>query len=103
VQAVEVWTPPDAWKGITVAIANEILDTIDAGLSDGERYTDHGGGNRSASNAVKSHAPDKTDPEAKTIIKKWLETGVLERRKYESPAQRRERWGLFVNHVRRPS
>jgi hypothetical protein len=103
IQAVEAWTPPDAWKGISVVIANEILDTIDAGLSDGERYTDHGGGNRSALGAVKSHVPDKTDAEAKTIIRKWLETGVLERRKYESPAQRKERWGLFVIHVRRPS
>ncbi len=38
VQTVEVWTPPDAWYGLSSHLLNRILDEIDAGLPDGNRY-----------------------------------------------------------------
>ena len=39
VQTVEPWTPPAAFDGLDTGTCNRILDTIDAGLPDGERYS----------------------------------------------------------------
>jgi hypothetical protein len=39
VQTVEPWTPPAAFDALDTGTCNRILDAIDAGLSDGERYS----------------------------------------------------------------
>ena len=40
VQTVEVWKPPDLFTDISVPVLNAILDEIEAGLPDGNRYSD---------------------------------------------------------------
>jgi len=75
-----------------------IIDTIDAGTDDGERYTDSNrssAGPRSAINAVLKVCPDKTKAQAREIIARLIRDGRIVSRSYHSPTQRRERMGLF--------
>ena len=104
VQAIERWTPPDAWDGITGAVANAILDDFDAGMPDGERYSDAGAaGSRAAWRVVQKHAPQKTDAQCREVIRAWRKTGLLIVEEYESPNRREPAKGLVVDHARRPS
>jgi hypothetical protein len=104
VQTVEVWTPPDVWAGISGVIANQILDLLEAGTDDGDRYSDHNAAaDRAAWRVVLRVVPGTPEGQAKTVIATWVRNGVLERRDYTSPTQRKPRKGLFVNPVRRPS
>lgn len=102
VQTVRPWTPVGPWDGISNAIANDMLTAIEAGPGDGERYTDHGNGERAAWHVVIRMAPDKTDAQARNIVQTWVRNGVLERRDYLSPSSRRQAKGLFLNHSKRP-
>jgi hypothetical protein len=104
VQTVEAWTPPDAWKDLDVALLNRILDAIDAGLPDGNRYTDAPkAGKREAWRVVVEHAPEKTEAQAREIIKTWLRNGVLVRHSYQNPTTFKDVYGLRVNPDRRPT
>lgn len=105
VQTVEPWTPPDTWEGISNHVANLILTEIDAGLADGNRYSDHQNvaAERSAWRVVAMHVPEKTEQQARRIIATWLKSGTLMRRDYENPATRKPVKGLFVNPAKRPS
>src|SRR5262249_17039695 len=44
VQTVEPWTPPKLWTGLAAETLNAALTEIDAGMPNGQRYTDAGGG-----------------------------------------------------------
>jgi hypothetical protein len=44
VQVVEPWEPPDTWAGVSPVTLNAVLDDIDAGLPNGQRYSDAGHG-----------------------------------------------------------
>jgi hypothetical protein len=104
VQTVECWTPPNVWAGLSHELLNEILTEIDAGLPDGNRYSD--GPNvtdRAAWRVVVKHAPDKAESDARQIIKAWLKTGLLLRTEYENPDTRKTVKGLKVDNARRPS
>ena len=48
------------------------------------------------------HAPDKTEGQAREIIKTWVKNGVLVRRDYENPKTRKAVKGLFVDASKRP-
>lgn len=39
VQAIEVWTPPDAKQIVTIRVAHEILNAIEAGPAEGRHYS----------------------------------------------------------------
>ena len=103
VQTVEPWDPPDAWQGMHAALTNRVLDTINAGLPDGDRY--------SAANAAKSRAAwkvvrdmtGKSEGPSRVIIKGWLKSGLLKEEPYESPAKRDTRMGLVVDAIKRPA
>jgi hypothetical protein len=104
VQTVEPWTPPDVWAGVSNHLANLILTDIEAGMPDGNRYSD--GSNvtdRAAWRVVTKHVPDKTEKEARQIIKTWVKNGALVRIEYENPATRKPVKGLRVDDTRRPS
>ncbi len=104
VQTVEVWTPPDAWDGLSSHLLNRILDEIDAGLPDGNRYSSaSAAGDRGAWRAVTKHAPDKTEPEARRIINTWVKNGVLTSDDYENPTTRKTVKGLQVVNSKRPT
>jgi hypothetical protein len=104
VQTVEPWTPPEAWADLDADLQNRILDEIDVGLADGNRYSDDARAQRRAAwPVVTKHAPDKTEEQAREIIKTSVETGVLEKRDYDDPDRREAVKGLFLNPKKRPT
>jgi hypothetical protein len=103
VQTVEPWKPPETWADIDIALANQILTAIDAGLPDGNRYTDtRNSGARMAWKVVVVHAPHKNEMQAREIMKSWVDNGVLERRDYTNPATRKPASGFHLNVTKRP-
>jgi AAA domain/Primase C terminal 2 (PriCT-2)/Bifunctional DNA primase/polymerase, N-terminal len=104
VQTVEPWTPPDKWAGLTHHLLNQILTDIDAGLQDGNRYTDSpNAGARAAWRVVIKHAPNKSEADAKGIIKAWVKSGLLVSEEYTSPTTRQKIKGVRVDDSKRPS
>ena len=104
VQTVETWTPHDAWADLSGHLLNRILDDIDAGLPDGNRYTDAPRAtDRAAWHIVTKHAPSKTEADARRIIKTWVKNGVLTAETYENPATRKDVKGLRVENAKRPT
>lgn len=71
VQTVEPWAPPSVWSGLSHHLLNEILTAIDKGPAEGARYSAHGNAaqNRAAWRVVKQFAADKSDEQAKIIIR----------------------------------
>jgi hypothetical protein len=103
VQTAEKWTAPQSFDGVNTYIANEILNEIDRGLADGTRYSSHHrAGEREARHVIQRHLPQKTDKQARKIIKTWEENGVLHQKEYEDPRTRKPRLGLYLNPANRP-
>jgi hypothetical protein len=104
VQTVERWYPPETWAGVTAAQLNAALADIDAGLENGQRYTQ---GNRtvprSAWPVVQRHCPDRTEMQCREIIRTWLKNGVLDTFEYDDPGERKPLKGLSVCHAKRPT
>jgi hypothetical protein len=104
VQTVEVWDPPETWAGLSADLLNRILADIDAGLPDGNRYTDAAkAGDREAWQVVVTHAPDKTEAQAREVIKTWVRDGVLVPSEYSNPTTRKAVRGLRLDPAKRPS
>lgn len=103
VQAIEPWTPPETWDGLSCKILNLILDDINAGMPDGERYSSASAAReRSAWMVVRRHAPDKSEHQCREIIRTWVKNELLLVERYTSPTQRKERDGLTVDPSKRP-
>jgi RecA-family ATPase len=105
VQAIEAWTPPDAFQDMSTHTAREILLAIDAAesLPDGERYTDAKrakGAERWAGVVIMDRA-GKSGAEAKRILAAWINAGVLRVEPYETP-DRKKRRGLIADHAKLP-
>lgn len=105
VQTVEPWKPPEVWSDLSINLLNQALTQIDAGLPDGNRYSDapRAGDERAAWKVIVALAPNKTEAQAREIIKIWVRNGVLVRRDYPNPKTRKEVVGLYVDHTKRPS
>jgi hypothetical protein len=103
VQTVEPWTPPETWADIDAALSNRILDEIDAGLPDGNRYTDAAkAGEREAWKVVTKHVSTKSEAQAREVIKTWVKNNVLNVKKYPNPDTRKDVNGLYLDHAKRP-
>jgi hypothetical protein len=104
VQTVERWYPPKAWDGLNSALLNRILDDIDAGMPNGQRYSSAGPAkDRAAWKVVITHAPDKPEKQARQIINTWVKNGTLFEEDYQDQDRREPARGLRVNPVLRPS
>ncbi len=104
VQTVEPWTPPETWGDLTSYTLNQILTEIEAGLTDGNRYTDASkAGDREAWKVVVRHAPHKTEYQAREIIRTWVRNGVLVSNPYDNPRTRKPVKGLWLDPSKRPS
>lgn len=104
VQTVEVWKPPALFDGVSVPAIHRILDDIDAGLPDGNRYSDAPkAGERAVWRVIGRHCPGKAEGPARTIIKTWKTSGLLVSRPYRNPVTRKDVAGLFVDNEKRPS
>jgi hypothetical protein len=104
VQTVEPWEPPATWAGLDPALLNRILDDIDAGMANGQRYSAAGPATaRAAWRVVQKHAPDKSEKACRAVINAWLKSGTLFSESYDDPVESKERTGLRVNATLRPS
>ena len=104
VQTVERWHPPETWAGLDAALLNRILDDIDRGLENGSRYsTSSGAAGRAAWRVVVEHAPDRTEHQAREIIRAWVASGTLYTEEYDDPVARKPFKGLRVNPLKRPA
>jgi hypothetical protein len=104
VQTVEPWTPPDTWAGLDSQLLNRILDQIDAGMPNGQRYSGAASaGKRAAWPVVLEHVPNKPEKECRAIIATWIKNGVLVAEDYDDPVEYRPRSGLKVVQPKRPS
>jgi hypothetical protein len=105
VQTVERWNPPETWVDLSIDLLNQMLTKIDAGLPDGNRYSDapRTSDERAAWRVVTNLAPTKTEGQARDIIRTWVKNGVLIRRDYENPKTRKDAIGLYVDQTKRPT
>ena len=104
VQTVEPWVPPDIWTDLSIDVLNRILTVIDNGLPDGNRYSDaRSATDRAAWKVIVQHASDKTEAQAREVIKTWVKNGVLVRYSYDNPVTRKTVSGLRVDPTKRPS
>jgi AAA domain len=102
VQAAEPWAPPELWSGVSTATFNAILDEIDAGLPGGRLFYHQGHAtDRAAWPIVVKHI-DRTEAQAREIIRTWVKNGVFVIADYVDQADRKTRKGLRVNPVKRP-
>jgi hypothetical protein len=103
VQTVELWQPPEIWTDLSIDLLNRILTQINTGLPDGNRFTDAPSAKeRAAWKVVVEHAPNKSEIQAREIIKTWVKNGVLVVRECENPKTRKKVNGLSVDHDKRP-
>jgi hypothetical protein len=104
IQVVEPWTPPDTWADISPVRLNAVLDDIDRGLPNGQRYSASGAAKeRAAWPVVAKHCPNKTEAQCREIIRAWVKNGLLYSAPYDDPVQRKEQPGLAVDASKRPS
>ena len=104
VQSVEPWTPPDTWAGLDHPLLNRILDDLDAGMPNGQRYSHVGAaGKRAAWPIVQKHCPDKDEKQCRAVILAWIKSGTLVKESYDDPVEHKERVGVRVNAIKRPS
>jgi hypothetical protein len=103
VQTVEVRTPPDLFRDIGVQAINTILNEIDRGMADGNRYSSAPNTDRPAWQVIERHCPGKGEGPARQIIKTWLGSGLLIVKEYDNPKTRKPAKGLWVDNAMRPS
>ena len=99
VPAAVPWTAPDMWESIPTVTANEILDTINAGIDGGKRrYSDGGNaGDRAAWPVVAKHIPSLNEKQARKAITTWVDNGTLISRQYTDETDRKKRKGLYLS------
>jgi hypothetical protein len=104
VQTVEPWQQPELWSGLSIDLLNRALTQIDAGLPDGNRYSDASKAEeRAAWRVITDLVPTKSDRQAREVIRAWVKNGVLVRRDYTNPQTRKTVIGLHVDNEKRPS
>jgi hypothetical protein len=103
VQTVEPWNAPETWAGLSTIALNAALTEIDAGLPNGQRYSDaNAARDRAAWTVVQKHCPNKTEPQCREIIRTWIKNGVLYRDNYDDPVNRVSCKGLRFDASKRP-
>ena len=103
VQTVEPWTPPATWGGASYSQLNAILTEIEEGLPNGSLFSNLPKvGERAAHLIVRKHLPDKTEGQAREIIRTWIKNRVLNYVDYEDPVARKDRKGLRLDPTKRP-
>jgi hypothetical protein len=104
IQTVEPWTPPEMWEGLDDEIQNRILDQIEKGLPNGQRYSSASRAtDRAAWKLVQEHVPDQTEAQCRVIIKTWEKKDhVIYTEDYYDPIEREDRKGLRVDPNKRP-
>jgi hypothetical protein len=98
------WTPPNPLKQATQQDLDAVLDAIIVGPSPGFLYAKskrgRGGGDRWVGNVVMAKL-DCSEHQAKDIVGKWLDTGLLFEATFQHPKDG-EKQGVKVNPNKRP-
>ena len=104
VQTVKVWKPPEAFSNLDVDLQNAILDDIEVGMENGQRYSAAAKADkRAAWKVIQKRCPDKTQGQAREMLKIWIKGGVLYEANYDDPIERKERSGLRLDTTKRPA
>jgi len=104
VQTVETWQPPKLWADLDSTLLNRILNAIDAGFPNGQRYSAASPAKaRAAWRVVQEHAPDKPEKACRAIINSWKDSGTVFDQEYDDPTDHKARVGLKVNATMRPT
>jgi archaellum biogenesis ATPase FlaH len=98
------WNPPNPLKQASSQDLDAVLDAIAAGPGNGALYAKskrgRGGGDRWAGNVVMAKL-DCSEHQAKDIVGKWLDTGLLFEATFQHPKDG-EKQGVKVNQNKRP-
>jgi AAA domain len=103
IQTVERWNPPDLFQSVSNITWNEILTEIDKGLPNGQLYSDHGKATDRAAWRVVVRHTDRTEPQARQIIKAWVKAGTLYHDTFHDSNAGKDKQGLRVQPAKRPS
>ena len=87
VQVAEPWQPPSPWDGIEWRLIVKMLDKIEEGPEPGEFYAAAKQANHWCGNVVMDLAK-RQEGQAATIVKAWIDNGVLVKGTYNSPARK---------------
>lgn len=106
VGALVPWNPPDVFDGLSFHVACTVLDQIDAGRDNGERYTASTKGGTKASGrwagSLLIDLAGLNEAQAKKVISTWIKNGVLVEDEYHDPVYRKPKTGLFAPENMRP-
>jgi hypothetical protein len=72
IQTIEQWQPPDLWANLSTTALNAALTEIDAGLPDGQRYSD----SSTAWKVVMKHCCGITKEQAQKIVQAWVKSSI---------------------------
>ena len=97
VQAIEHWQPPAAFAGADMPALVHALDRLNAGPGDGEQYAYRSNAKERWAGHVIMKETDKSEADAKRILKAWKASSLITTEPYDSPARRCEIPGLQVN------
>jgi hypothetical protein len=97
------WTPPDPFDELGSTKARLVLSQISQGLPDGQRYIAV-----NSRNTVRWAGSLLTDVgvsegASKSILRTWLQTGLLFEDVYRNPERRKNETGLFVDATKIPT
>ncbi|MBB2157043.1 AAA family ATPase [Gluconacetobacter diazotrophicus] len=99
VQSVEAWAPPTTWGDLPYPLIVRILEQIERGPADGERYAlGKQAKARWAGNVIMEMA-DKSEFQALSILKSWKDNGVIVEGEYRSAALQRRKTGCITVSV----
>ena len=101
VGVVTIWTPPDAFDGISTEKAASLLRLIAEGLPDDVMFSKNKG-KRWAGNVLMDNVLGMEEGRAKTIIKTWMKTEVLYEDQYNNSLRRADEKGLFIDWEKIP-
>jgi DNA polymerase I-like protein with 3'-5' exonuclease and polymerase domains len=97
------WQYPASFADLSTEVTNSILDDIDTGLPNGQRYSNHNSAKeRAAWPVVQQHCPNKTRSQCRQVIATWMGNGTLFEDDYDDPVQRKPAKGLYVRAKRQP-
>ena len=92
---------PDQWAGMTDRVVNDILTLINTGPEEGEHWSirvqdkSRWVGNVITGYVFQDSANNKSDAQAKSILREWMQNGLIEEIEYRSASQRKDKKGVI--------
>jgi hypothetical protein len=92
-----LWQYPATETTLEPEVVQNILDAIDKGLPEGQRYSNYASATtRAVWPMMQGHCPDKTKDQCRRIVTTWIKQGLLTEDSYEDPVYVKPCVGLFV-------